>query len=224
VKLKKRPAPVNPIYAAMVEKTDESFGRIVETLERLDLTGNTLMVFTSDNGGVADVTDNLPLRAGKGFLYEGGMRVPLLARWLGKIEEGFAIDAPVIGTDLFATIAEAAGLTAASASHSRTLIPLLTGKTEALAGDLYWYYPHYSPQAQQPGAAIRPGKWKLIEHYDPPAVELYDLTTDSGETRDLAESRAEARARLLAKLHATLAEAGTLMHPPNPAFPQRAAP
>ena len=221
-KLARQPAPVNPIYAAMVETADTSLGRLLDALDRLELAGNTLVLFTSDNGGLADVTDNRPLRAGKGFLYEGGVRGPLLARWPGKARAGETSAVPVIGTDVFATIAEAAGAKGGSAADSRSLVPLLTGEADSLAGDLYWYYPHYSPQAKQPGAAIRSGGWKLIEHYDPAKVELFDLAADPGESRDLAASRPEVRGRLLEKLRAALAEAGTKMHTPNPAFPGEA--
>ena len=217
-KLARRPAPVNPIYAAMVETADTSLGRLLDAIDRLGLADDTLVLFTSDNGGLADVTDNRPLRAGKGFLYEGGVRVPLLARWPGRAPAGKTSDVPVIGADLFATIAEAAGAEAASAADSRSLVPLLTGEAQTLKGDLYWYYPHYSPQAKQPGAAIRSGNWKLIEHYDPPRVELFDLGADPGENRDLAADRPEVRDRLLEKLHTALANAGTKMHLPNPAF------
>jgi arylsulfatase A-like enzyme len=217
-KLARRTAPVNPIYAAMVETVDRSLGRLLDALDRLGLADNTLVLFTSDNGGLADVTDNRPLRAGKGYLYEGGVRVPLLVRWPGKARAGVTSDVPVIGTDIFATIADATDVEAASAADSRNLVPLLSGEGQRLEGDLYWYYPHYSPQAKQPGAAIRSGDWKLIEHYDPPQVELFDLRTDPGESRDLASSRPEVRDRLLEKLHVALTNAGTKMHRPNPVF------
>lgn len=223
-KLARGPAPVDPVYAAMVESMDHSLGRILAALERLDLAEDTLVIFTSDNGGLASVTDNTPLRAGKGYLYEAGIRVPLIVRWPGRTRAGATIDAPAIGTDLFATIAEACGASHETAADSRSLLPLLTGEAERLPGDLYWYYPHYSPQAKQPGAAIRSGNWKLIEHYDPPAVELYDLSEDPSESRDLAGAMSAVRDRLLGKLHEALAAAGTKMHTANPDFRPEAAP
>ena len=223
-KLAKRPAPVDATYAAMVETADRSLARLLAALDRLELADDTLVLFTSDNGGLADVTDNRPLRAGKGFLYEGGVRVPLLARWPGKAPAGRVVMAPVIGTDLYATIAEAAGARSTHAADSRSLVPLLTGAAESLGDEIYWYYPHYSPQARQPGAALRVGNWKLIEHYDPPAVELYDLAEDPGEERDLATTLPEVRQRLLGTLHHALAGAGTKMHTPNPDFRGEARP
>ena len=223
-KLARTPAPVHPTYAAMVETADDSLGRILAVLDRLGLEDNTLVVLTSDNGGLNDVTENAPLRAGKGYLYEAGIRVPLIVRWPGRAPAGRTIGVPVVGTDLFATIAEAAGASAKTAADSRSLVPLLTGAAEQLAGDLYWYYPHYSPQAKQPGAAIRAGDWKLIEHYDPPAVELYDLSEDPSESQDRAQAAPDVRDRLLEKLHAALASAGTRMHTANPDFQPEAAP
>ncbi len=223
-KLARTPAAVHPTYAAMVETADDSLGRILAVLDRLGLEDNTLVVLTSDNGGLNDVTENAPLRAGKGYLYEAGIRVPLIVRWPGRAPAGRTIGVPVVGTDLFATIAEAAGASAKTAADSRSLVPLLTGAAEQLAGDLYWYYPHYSPQAKQPGAAIRAGDWKLIEHYDPPAVELYDLSEDPSESQDRAQAAPDVRDRLLEKLHAALASAGTRMHTANPDFQPEAAP
>ncbi|MEZ5362183.1 MAG: sulfatase-like hydrolase/transferase [Bryobacterales bacterium] len=217
-KIERLGAKVNPVYAAMVETLDTSLGRILQTLEKLGVADDTLVILTSDNGGLSDVTDNEPLRAGKGFLYEGGIRVPLIVRWPGRTRPGSTVDAPAIGTDLFATIAEATGADASTAVDSRSLVPILTGEKQSLAGDLYWYYPHYSPQAKQPGAAIRSGNWKLIEHYDPPAVELFDLSEDPGEQHDLAATVPEVRERLLQTLHRELREAGTRMHTPNPNF------
>ncbi len=217
-KLASRPAAVDATYAAMVESVDRSLGRVLRALDNLGLTRNTLVVFTSDNGGLAEVTANAPLRAGKGFLYEGGIRVPLIVRWPGRARWGATVAAPVIGTDLFATVAAASGASAATAADSRSLLPLLRGESRRLAGDLYWYYPHYSPQAKQPGAAIRSGDWKLIEHYDPPRTELYDLAADPGETHDLAAAEPAVRGRLLDKLRSTLAAARTKMHTPNPSF------
>ncbi|MCB9383439.1 MAG: sulfatase [Bryobacterales bacterium] len=217
-KIERLGAKVNPVYAAMVETLDSSLGRILETLDKSGAADNTLVILTSDNGGLSDVTDNEPLRAGKGFLYEGGIRVPLIVRWPGKTHPGTTIDAPATGTDLFATIAEATGADASTAVDSRSLVPLLTGEKQSLAGDLYWYYPHYSPQAKRPGAAIRSGNWKLIEHYDPPAVELFDLSEDPGEQHDLAAAVPQVRERLLKALHHELRQAGTLMHTPNPNY------
>jgi arylsulfatase A len=208
----------NPVYAAMVETIDRSVGRVVEALERLGLAEDTLIILTSDNGGLADVTVNAPLRAGKGFLYEGGIRVPLLACWPGRIKAGGVCDEPVSSYDILPTLAALAGVPVDDlALDGVSLAELLTGKRRTLGREeLTWYYPHYSPQSRQPGAAIRSGRYKLIEHYDPPGVELYDLNHDLGEQRDLAGLMPEKAEQLRLRLHAYLRSAGTIMHQPNP--------
>ena len=144
--------------------------------------------------------------------------MPLIVRRPGVIEAGAVSDVPVIGHDLYATIVEMAGEGTAPgpAQDSRSLLPLLEGRAAEAPGHLYWYYPHYSPQAKQPGAAIRSGAWKLIEHYDPPGVELYNLADDPGERNDLAWTLPRQRQSLLGRLHELLADAGTKMHRPNP--------
>jgi len=212
---------VDPVYAAMVEKTDDSLGRVLAKLDELGLADNTLVVFTSDNGGLMSATDNRPLRAGKGFLYEGGIRVPLIFKWPGRLEAGTESSIAAISHDLYPTILEAAG---AQGPRDRpldgeSLLGWLEGKTAPPdKRELYWYYPHYSPQAQQPGAALLQGRWKLIEHYDPPAAELYDLEADPGETRDLADAQPARRDAMLERLHARIAESGAIPHRPNPAY------
>ncbi len=214
---------VDPVYAAMVESMDQSLGRVLRALKDLGLEERTAVIFTSDNGGLGTVTDNQPLREGKGFLYEGGIRVPLIVRWPGVVEAGRTSEEPVVGTDLYPTIVEMAGSEARGGDvvDGRSLLPLLRGEVNKLDRDLYWYYPHYSPQAQQPGAALRAGRWKLIEHYDPPRVELFDLAEDPGEETDLAAQLPDTRGRLLARLRALIADAGTKMHSMNPAYRPR---
>ena len=219
-KLKTDSSQFNAAYAAMIESVDRSVGRIMETLTRLGLDENTVVIYTSDNGGLSVVTRNHPLREGKGYLYEGGIRVPLIVRWPGKIEAGTVSDVPVISTDLYPTIAEIAGDSARPGKvvDGKSLMPLLTGKGEWDREDLYWYYPHYSPQAKQPGAAVRSGNYKLIEHYDPPGVELYNLAEDIGEKVDLASKMPDKAAELSKKIHDWLEESGTIMHTENAAY------
>ncbi len=224
-----RQSPVeflNPAYAAMVEAVDQSVGRVLSTLERLDLADDTIVVFTSDNGGLAPVTSNAPLRAGKGFLYEGGIRVPLIVKWPGRVRPGGVSAEPVSGIDVMPTLLDMVrrhdGETTSRADDSRdfdglSLMPLLLGERTKLERPLFWYYPHYSPQAKQPGAAVRRGDWKLIEHYDPPRVELYNLARDPGENVDLSRAQPEVRRDLAEQLHSWLEGVRGPRHQANPA-------
>ncbi len=224
-KYRRKPATalegVDPVYAAMVEKTDDSLGRVLAALDELGLADNTLVIFTSDNGGLLEATTNRPLRAGKGFLYEGGVRVPLILRLPGRLPAGAESDAPSIGHDLFPTILAAAGVAppSARALDGENLLPWLEG-TQATPDEreLFWYYPHYSPQAKQPGAALRRGRWKLIEHYDPPGTELYDLEADPGETADASAVHPGRRDAMLERLRALIDESGAIPHRLNKAY------
>ena len=212
-------------YAAMIERVDASLGRVVDTVERLGLRDDTLIVFTSDNGGEQAATRNAPLREGKGYLYEGGVRVPLIVSLPGRVRAGAVSDAPVSGVDIYPTIAELAGERARPGeTQGRSLAPLLEADGDFPARDLYWYYPHYSPQAKQPGAALRSGRFKLIEHYDPPGVELYDLENDIGESRNLAKERPGRTAELQRRLQQWIEVNVPIRHRLNPAYdPQVAA-
>lgn len=188
------------VYAAMVETVDRSVGRILDRLRELDLDERTVVVIASDNGGLASVTDNAPLRAGKGHLYEGGIRVPLIVRWPGHGVPGSLVDEPVTNADLYPFMTRLANLDAERfpAPDGRDLgILIESGAWQPR--ELIWYYPHYSPQARSPGAAILSGGYKLIEFYDPPSVELYHLDSDIGEQRDLSaqEPRKAEQLRLL---------------------------
>ena len=160
----------NPIYAAMLESLDESVGRVVAKLKGAGLSDRTIVIFTSDNGGLAvregadtPATSNAPLREGKGFLYEGGIRVPLIVSWPGVIGTGVETT-PVVTTDLFPTLKQMTGGDAASADGV-SLASLLKDGQPLAPRDLYWHYPHYSNQGGKPGGAIREGDWKLVEDY-----------------------------------------------------------
>jgi arylsulfatase A-like enzyme len=205
----------NPVYAAMIESMDESIGRLARKLEQLGLNDDTVFIFTADNGGLSvkegpdtPATDNAPLRAGKGYLYEGGVRVPLIVTWPKRIKAGSINRAPVYSADLFATAVELAGLKNTTGVDGLSLLPLLTGRGRFKRDALYWHYPHYSNQSanagqlDQPGAAIRQGDYKLIEFYQDDHVELYDLKRDIGEQHDLARSRPQQAAQLRKKLAA----------------------
>ena len=219
-KLKTHPCSIDPVYAAMVENMDTNVGRLLETIRTLDLRRRTIVIFTSDNGGLASVTDNSPLRAGKGHIYEGGIRVPLIVCWPGKARPNTTCPVPVTSEDLYPTIVEIAGRAAQTGKNldGQSLVPLLTGKGRLGDRPLYWYYPHYSPQAKKPAAAIRSGDYKLIEFYDPPAVELYNLTKDPGEKEDLAQKMPEKAKALLSALHNFLKSVKTKTHTPNPDY------
>lgn len=212
-------------YAAMIEKVDDSLGRVIDTVDRLGLREDTVIVFTSDNGGEQAATRNEPLREGKGFLYEGGIRVPLIVSWPGRFAPGRVVEQPVVGVDLYPTMAELAGDAARpGAVEGRSLTPLLFSTGELPERELYWYYPHYSPQAHQPGAAIRSSRYKLIEHYEPPSVELYDLASDIGEARDLSKQQPKRAAELKQRLHHWIENTVKIRHHINPNYDPELAP
>ncbi|MCC6416638.1 MAG: sulfatase [Gemmataceae bacterium] len=180
------------VYAAMLESLDQGVRRVLKKLADLGLDENTLVIFTSDNGGLCSSegwpTSNLPLRLGKGWLYEGGVRVPLLVRWPGVAKAGGVCPIPTISDDYFPTLLEAAGVAARPKQQldGRSLVPLLKGGDQLDRQTLYWHYPHYSNQGGRPSGAIRHGDWKLIEFFEDGRVELYDLKADPGERHDLA--------------------------------------
>jgi arylsulfatase A-like enzyme len=211
---------IDPVYAAMVESVDKNTGRLLEVLDELDLSKNTIVIFTSDNGALERVTDNSPFRHGKGHLYEGGLRVPFIMRWPGHIEPGSLSENPVISHDIYATISDVAGPGAIPGRpiDGRSLLSDFRDGIQDNIINLYWYYPHYAPQGNKPGAAIRSGNYKLIEFYDPVSVELYDLGIDIGETRDLADSLPEVREALQQRIHDWLKETDPVMHTLNPLY------
>lgn len=196
----------NPVYAAMVEAMDEQIGRVLDKLDQLGLSERTLVIFTSDNGGLATAeghaTSNLPLRAGKGWVYEGGIRVPLLVRWPGR-SVGQVCRIPVISNDFYPTILEAAGVPMRPERHldGQSLAGPLTGQQLEGRRPLYWHFPHYSNQGGFPGGAVRDGDWKLIERYEDGRVHLYNLADDLGEQRDRSAQQPERVDALRRQLH-----------------------
>lgn len=209
---------IDPVYAAMVESVDRNLGRLLTRLQELNLDENTVVIFASDNGAVESTSDNTPFRKGKGYLYEGGIRVPYIMRWPGHITGGTVSDNLTISQDIFTTIVNIAGANAQMnpSVDGRSLVPDF--RMEEHNPDLYWYYPHYSPQAKSPGAAIRSGAYKLIQFYDPEKVELYNLDDDIGEINDLSETMPEKVKELSAKLENWLDEMGTIRHTMNPEY------
>lgn len=198
----------NATYAAQLEATDRAVGRVLDEVRRLGMTQETLVIFTSDNGGWQGATDNRPLKAGKGFLYEGGLRVPLIIRWPGTTSRGMVIETPVITMDLAATVLEAAGVSLADdeAIDGENLRPLFEGG-DPQRDALFFHYPHFAfHKANRPGSAIRVGKHKLILRYDDDSVELYDLDADLGETQDLSQRNPELAQSLENRLRDWLSE------------------
>jgi arylsulfatase A-like enzyme len=212
----------NPTYAAMLENLDASVGSVLRALDQNGLAENTLVVFFSDNGGLryegtaqSAVTDNAPLRAGKGHLYEGGIREPLLMRLPGTIQAGAVIDTPVCSVDFLPTFCDLAG-TAAGKVDGVSLMPLLRGGKLA-PRPLYWHYPHYSNQGGEPGSAIREADWKLIEFLADGRMELFNLKDDPGEQVNLIGRHPEVAQLLGARLRAWRRETGAVMPRKNPA-------
>jgi arylsulfatase A-like enzyme len=220
---------VDPTYCAMVETADECVGQLLKALDESGRASRTIVVFFSDNGGLRyqgtrlqPITNNAPLRAGKGHLYEGGIREPLIIRWPGVARAGSVIHAPVSSIDFFPTFSEAAGV-APGPVDGVSLRPLLERRSFA-ERPLFWHYPHYSDQGGKPAGAVRLGDWKLIEFYEDSRLELFHLASDPGERRNLVRREA-ARAK---KLQETLADwrrsVDARMPAPNPGYdPTRAS-
>ena len=196
----------NAAYAGLIESVDDSVGRLMATLDELKLSANTLLIFTSDNGGLIGPTANPPLRAGKGSAYEGGVRVPLIVRWPGRIKPGSTCATPVITPDFYPTLVALAGATA-PASHridGGNLLPLFQQTGTLQRDTVYWHYPHYHPGGATPYSALRQGDFRLVEFHEDQHIELYNLREDIGETKNLATVQPEKAAVLREKLHAWL--------------------
>jgi arylsulfatase A len=216
----------NAKYAAMVQSLDESVGRILTKLDERHLAQRTLVIFTSDNGGYINewkknpVTDNFPLRSGKGSLYEGGTRVPLIVRWPGVTHAGTVSIEPVLSTDLFATLLSAAGVNHKTnhTSEGRSLLPLLKNPATQLSRDaLYFHFPHYY-QTTGPVSAIRARDWKLLHYYEDNRVELFNLRDDPREQNNLREKFPDKASELNRKLEAWLTESGAQLPTANPDY------
>jgi len=212
----------NPTYAAMVHSVDEAVGRIMATLDELKLTERTVVIFTSDNGGLLGPTHNAPLRAGKGHPYEGGIRVPLIVRWPGVVKPGSVSEVPVTSVDYFPTIVAATGrrLSVARAIDGANLLGILTGRGTLQRDAIYWHFPHYRGRIV-PYSIIRSGDWKLIKRYEGKTFELFNLKDDLGEKNDLSGKMAEKVKELDAKLVAWLKAAGAKLPKPNPNYRPR---
>ena len=203
----------NPTYAAMISSVDDNIGRLMSALEKLKLSENTVIIFTSDNGGVYNITKQHPLRAGKGSYYEGGIREPFLFYWKGKIKPRKE-HTPITALDLFPTLLEITDtkLPEKTILDGHSLLPLLTKQEPLKQRSLYWHFPIYlqggnndtqdSIFRTRPGSAIRDGDWKLIQYFENNDMELYNLKDDLGERKNLAKAKPEKTRELLEKLNA----------------------
>lgn len=214
--------PSNPQYAGLLEELDQSVGCVVEAVEKAGIASNTLIFFLSDNGGLEHeqsgrvVTSNKPLRGEKGTLYEGGIRIPAIARWLGKVPAGSRCDTPLITMDVFPTLVELAETTMPKTQPSDgiSLAAVLRDPAAKLSRDaLQWHLPHYHHST--PASALRQGDWKLIEFFEDGALELYDLKNDPGETINLASTEATRAKTLQVALHNWRQEIGARLPVPN---------
>ncbi|MBD0254216.1 MAG: sulfatase [Cytophagales bacterium] len=217
----------NPHYAALLESLDGSVGQLVAALKRLNLYENTIIIFTSDNGGLTvpegkftPATTSAPFRDGKGYLGEGGIRVPLLVRWPGVTGAGQTSRAVVSGLDFMPTFREMLAQSPGEVGEPDgvSLLPVLRGGQSTRREALYFHYPHYSNQGGRPSGAIRRGDYKLIRHYEDNRNELFDLARDPGEKTNLAGTSPRVAARLQRQLERWAQAVGARMPQPNPAF------
>ncbi len=192
----RRTVQSDPTYAALIENLDTNIGRVLKAIEEAGQADNTIVIFSSDNGGLATAegspTSNLPLSDGKGWMYEGGIREPLIVKWPGVVKADSISDVPVITPDFLPTLTEAVGgkLPTNATLDGVSFVPVLKGAADHLDRDaMYWHYPHYGNQGGTPGAAIRIGDWKLIQFFEDNHAELYNIKSDPSEKHDLAKEQ-----------------------------------
>jgi arylsulfatase A-like enzyme len=213
----------NPVYAGLVETMDDAVGRVLSQLDDLGLEKNTIIIFTSDNGGVsagdAFATSNLPLRGGKGYQFEGGIREPFFIK-APMVTKGKQVSTPVISTDFYPTILELIRAPMKPLEHvdGQSLMPLLAGDAEFPLRPLVWHYPHYGNQGGEPASMIRLGDRKLIHYYEDGRDELYDLNDDPSESRDLSSAYPESVTELSTLLFKILNEGGARYPKPDPMY------
>jgi arylsulfatase A-like enzyme len=214
----------DPNYAAMIENLDGNIGRLLSALDETGKSQDTLVVFTSDNGGLATAegspTCNAPLSEGKGWMYEGGVREPLIVRWPGRVAAGSECGMYLSSPDFYPTILEAAGLPERPEQHrdGMSFMPLLRGDSSFDRGAVFWHYPHYGNQGGTPGSSLRMGKFKLIRFHEDSRIELYDLESDPGEKENLAGLMPGTVLELAGRLEAWLADVHALLPRANPDY------
>jgi arylsulfatase A-like enzyme len=212
----------HPVYASMVEMMDRSVGKVLASLEKAGVEDHTVVFFTSDNGGLSTAegwpTANVPLRGGKGWLYEGGVREPLIVRWPGVTKAGSTCDEYITSTDYYPAMLEIAGAAAqpTQAVDGKSFTPLLHGDKSFKRGPIFWHYPHYGNQGGTPGAAIRDGDWKLIRFFEDDHVELYNLANDLSEKHNLASAEPNRVAKMREQLDDWLKSVNARFPSPNP--------
>ncbi len=221
-----------PHFLAMVESLDRNAGKIMHTLRKLEIEENTLVIFVSDNGGwyteeknerkidlehdMIGASNNSPLRDGKGTLYDGGLRVPTIIKWPGKIKPGRTSEELIISTDIFSTIMDVLDIEIDYQVEGVSLLPLLMHDKKIDRETLYWHYPHY--HKTNPGSAIRDGDYKLIKYYEDNSIELYNLEIDANESNNLAGEMPEKVNELLTKLNSWIEKEGANLPIPNPEY------
>ncbi len=205
-------------YAAMIEAMDSAIGKVLRSLDEMKISDETLVIFSSDNGPFGGVGDARPLRADKGHLYEGGIRVPLIVRWPGKVKSGMIDPTPIILTDFYPTILDAVGLSPDPNSpvDGENILPHLKGEKKLKDRAIYWHYPNFAfHRDNRLGSAIREGDHKLLHFYDTDSVELYNVRKDISEKNDLSSELPELASRLKGKLSSWLKESGAAMPTPK---------
>lgn len=220
LRIRRRLVQADPAYAAMVENLDTNVGRLLDVIDARGLRDETVIVFTSDNGGLSSAagspTCNKPLAEGKGWLADGGLRVPLVARAPGRVVAGVTVAEPVTSPDLYPTLLAAAGLPLEPGQHidGRDVSPLMRDE-HFEGGPIFWHYPHYGNQGDTPAAAVRDGPWKLVYHFEDHAETLYNLDWDISEIDDRRSREPEQADRLAGLLHDWLRTVGALVPKPN---------
>ncbi len=219
-KMKHRVVQSHPVYAAMIEHLDENIGKVLDALETKGIADDTIIVFTSDNGGLSSAegsaTCNAPLHRGKGWMYEGGTREPTLIKWPGVIEPNSITNSVITSPDWYPTLLEACGLPLQPKQHvdGKSFVEVLKGE-DVERGAIFWHFPHYGNQGGTPGCSIRKGDWKLIEFFED-KIELYNLKEDISEDHNVAEENPEIVKKLLEELQAWQNDVGALYPEPNP--------
>ena len=210
----------NAKYAAMVESVDDAVGQILDSLEKTHVADNTMIIFTSDNGGLVPVTSNLPLRSGKGYPYEGGIREPLIVRWPGVVKASTECSVPVTSVDYFPTVCEAAGVKLPDDRpiDGVSIVPLLKQNGSIKRDAIFWHFPHYRGGNVPPYSIIRAGDWKLIKRYDGKEFELFNLKDDLSEKKDLADKMPDKVKQLDTQLQKWLKKTNAKMPIPNPDY------
>ena len=228
----------NVQLAGMVESVDQSLGTLMAKLKEHGIEDRTIVIFMSDNGGMSVMNEtphsnvpkqrlngvtsssNLPLRGAKGWLYEGGIRVPMIVKWPGLGKTGIVCEEPIMSTDFYPSLLEMAGLPAMpnQTADGKSFVPALKGESFN-RGAIYWHFPHYSNHGMQsPGGAIRLGDYKLLEYYENNTVQLFNLREDIGEQNDLSHSETDKAANLRSRLHAWRQQVSAKMMPANPDY------